>query len=129
MQNRDKKVRLRLFVANGGGADMPLLVYRMDIYISVYPLGRFMGTQFRQKMVSLDEKSMILASRMRNFSEWVRIQLLNYARSETYKTDVHTGKPVGPHMAPERARVWGENKDKCNPKHIKGMCPTCWGDA
>lgn len=126
MQNLHKKVRLRLFVAIGGGADRPLLVYRMDIYISVYPLGWFMGTQFRQKMVSLDEKSMILASRMTNFSEWVRMALLEYARSEAEVDDQPTS---GPHVAPERARVWGENKNKCNPKHVRGMCPTCWGDA
>lgn len=126
MQNLHKNLRLRLSVAIGGGADKPLLVYRMDIYISVYPLGWFMGTQFRQKMVSLDEKSMILASRMTNFSEWVRMALLEYARSED---DVDDQPASGPHVAPERARVWGENKNKCNPKHIRGMCPTCWGDA
>jgi len=29
------------------------------------------------------------------------------------------------HEAPERARIWGPNKNKCNPK-LPNLCRTCW---
>ena len=31
------------------------------------------------------------------------------------------------HEAPELARIWGPNKDKCNPK-LPVLCRTCWGN-
>ena len=79
----------------------------------------------QHKTITLDEKTALLASRMPNFSAWVRQKLIDHARSAELQT---MGMAVT-HIAPETARVWGDNKDKCNPKHKKGMCATCWGDA
>ena len=31
------------------------------------------------------------------------------------------------HQAAEKARIWGPNKNKCNPK-LPVLCLTCWGD-
>ena len=31
------------------------------------------------------------------------------------------------HVAIEGARIWGPNKNKCNPK-LPTMCMTCWGE-
>ena len=77
------------------------------------------------KTISLDESSRIIAERIPNFSRWVRDQLREWARS--------AGNPIKPedarHIAPPPARVWGMNKDKCNPRHRKGMCNICWEDA
>lgn len=81
------------------------------------------------KTIHLDERTAMIASRMPNFSAWVRRQLVEFAR------DAHIGVPewekdrAKPHIAPESARVWGPNKDQCNPKHRKGLCEICYGDA
>jgi len=89
-------------------------------------LGLFMGTQ---KTISLDLKTAIIASRIPNFSHWVRQRLIEYAR------DAHIGIPeyekatAKPHIAPDAARVWGPNKDQCNPRHRKGLCELCYPDG
>lgn len=77
------------------------------------------------RTISLDEKSAIIASRMPNFSAWVRRELLNYARNADSE---HNMSMEGAHVAPPEARIWGPLKDLCNPRHKKGMCKTCWGD-
>jgi len=55
-----------------------------------------------------------------NRSRWVQNAVLKAMQR-------NIGKEAA-HVAPESARVWGENKDKCNPKHKSGSCPICWGD-
>lgn len=88
------------------------------ILIAYDYLGRNMGVN---KTISLDAQTAIIAERMPNFSGFVRNALLKYARTE---------KKKGPktHTAPLSARVWGDEKDKCNPKHKNGCCDICWGD-
>jgi len=82
----------------------------------------------RPRTISLDEKTAIIAGRIPNFSAWVRQKLIEHAR------DAHIGIPeweIGrakPHVAPESARVWGPNRDRCNPKHRKGLCELCYGE-
>jgi len=83
----------------------------------------------RLKTISLDEKTAIIAGRMPNFSRWVRERLIEYARTAAIKVDIDSGKPVGPHIAPPQARVWGPLHDKCNPRHRKGVCSTCYLDG
>lgn len=80
----------------------------------------------RQKTISLDEKTAIIAGRMPNFSAWVRNQLIQHARTAEYPKEIIDD---GYHVAPSSARVWGEHSNKCNPKHKNGMCDECWGDA
>lgn len=75
------------------------------------------------KTISLDEKTAIIAGRIPNFSQWVRHKLLEHAR-ESFQ-EVLTVKDD--HIAPLTARVWGPNKDRCNPKHKRGMCHRCYG--
>jgi hypothetical protein len=80
-----------------------------------------MGTN---KTISLDEHTAKIADRMPNFSRFVRQCLLKHARGAT------EGLPIeekSQHIAPESARVWGEDRNKCNPNHKKGTCPACWG--
>ncbi len=77
------------------------------------------------KTISLDEQSMIIASRIPNFSGWVRKQLIQFARSPDAEVKIADMT----HTAPPPARVWGMTKDKCNPKSIKGLCPICWSDV
>lgn len=74
------------------------------------------------KTISLDEDTAKIADRLPNFSRFVRQCLVRYA-SEAVISDP---APWSKHIAPESARVWGETKDKCNPLHKKGRCPTCW---
>ena len=76
------------------------------------------------KTISLDDKTALIASRMTNFSAWVRYKLLEFAQQghPAEEGDVNTD-----HYAPSSGRVWGPMKDKCNPKHRKGVCPVCWG--
>jgi hypothetical protein len=76
----------------------------------------------RQKTISLDEKTAIIAGRMPNFSGWVRLKLIEHARGATSEETLV-------HYAPSTARVWSETKDKCNPRHKKGVCPTCYPDG
>ena len=73
------------------------------------------------KTISLDAQTALIAERMPNFSGFVRDQLLKHAR---------TTKKKGPvfHQSPPTGRIWGPNKDKCNPKHKNGSCDICWGD-
>ena len=77
----------------------------------------------RQKTISLDEKTAIIAGRMPNFSGWVRHQLLKHAMSATLD------HPSQVHVAPESARMWGEGNNKCNPRHKDGLCPSCYPDG
>jgi len=73
------------------------------------------------KTISLDAQTALIAERMPNFSGFVRDQLLKYARTTRKQIEVH-------HTVAPKARVWGPNKDKCNPKHKNGSCVLCWGD-
>ena len=78
----------------------------------------------KNKTISLDEDTARIADRLPNFSRFVRQCLLKHAAGATSRLEgTH-----GAHMAPESARIWGETKDKCNPRHKKGRCPICWGD-
>ncbi len=76
----------------------------------------------RQKTISLDEKTAIIAGRMPNFSGWVRQKLIEHARGAVREEENH-------HFAPRSAMIWGEHKDKCNPRHKKGLCPFCYPDG
>jgi len=74
------------------------------------------------KTITIDEKTALIASRIPNFSAWVRMKLYEHARSASLE------HPSQVHIAPESGRIWGENEDKCNPKHKKGVCKACWGE-
>ena len=73
------------------------------------------------KTISLDAQTAMIAERMPNFSQFVRNSLRKHARMEMKKA-------LPEHIAPEPARNWGDQKDKCNPRHMKGRCFVCWGD-
>ncbi len=73
------------------------------------------------KTITIDERTALIAGRIPNFSAWVRMKLLEHARSATIE------RPEVTHVAPPSARIWGETEDKCNPKHKKGLCGSCWG--
>lgn len=73
------------------------------------------------KTISLDEQTAIIADRLPNFSAFVRSALLKHARMDAKK------KPLK-HVAPETGRVWGDDRDKCNPRHSKGLCKICWSE-
>tara|TARA_Y100001937_G_scaffold35018_1_gene50254 strand:+ start:328 stop:573 length:246 start_codon:yes stop_codon:yes gene_type:complete len=75
------------------------------------------------KTISLDEDTAKIADRLPNFSRFVRQCLLKHAAAAS--TSGKRGQQI--HVAPESARIWGETKDKCNPRHKKGRCPICWG--
>jgi hypothetical protein len=79
----------------------------------------------RQKTISLDEKTAIIAGRMHNFSQWVRLKLIEHARF----AEDPLGGAVSTHIAPESARIWGPNKTQCNPRHKKGVCSNCYPDG
>lgn len=72
------------------------------------------------KTISLDERTAMIADRIPNFSHFVRQKLIEHARDSTIPANYK-------HIQPESGRVWGENKDLCNPKHYKGKCKACWG--
>ncbi len=72
------------------------------------------------KTISLDAQTAMIAERLPNFSQFVRQSLIKHARMEKKKQD------NAAHIAPSAARVWGETKDKCNPRHKKGQCLICW---
>lgn len=81
----------------------------------------------RPRTISLDEKTAIIARRIPNFSQWVRRKLIEHAR-EAYIPVGEDGVTDEPgHIAPLTARIWGPNKDKCNPRHRQGLCETCYG--
>ena len=80
----------------------------------------------RQKTISLDETTAIIAGRMENFSGWVRSQLRAWARSADGGLGNNTSGRLIVHKAPPQARVWGELKDKCNPRHKAGVCKECY---
>ena len=73
------------------------------------------------KTISLDAQTAMIAERLPNFSQFVRLSLIKHARKEEKKAGLN-------HIAPEAARVWGDLQNKCNPKHKKGPCVICWGD-
>jgi hypothetical protein len=79
----------------------------------------------KNKTISLDDRTALIAERMTNFSGWVRFQLIEFARNghPAEEGDVNTE-----HYAPQSGRVWGDLNDKCNPKHRKGLCPVCYGE-
>ncbi len=76
----------------------------------------------RTKTITLDEKTEMIAKRIPNFSGWVRMQLYRYVR------EADSDALGSPHIAPAPARIWGEQNNKCNPKHAKGICKQCWGN-
>jgi hypothetical protein len=75
------------------------------------------------KTISLDEDTAMIADRLPNFSRFVRQCLLKHAANATITVETLDER----HVAPESARIWGETKDKCNPRHRKGRCAICWG--
>ena len=79
----------------------------------------------RQKTISLDEKTAIIAGRIPNFSAWVRFHLMRHAL-EAYDLDE---RDAIPHIAPESARVWGPNNDLCNPRNVNGICLSCYPEG
>ena len=78
----------------------------------------------RNKTISLDEHTAAIADRLPNFSRFVRQCLIKHAAEASEKDTV--GFAVS-HIAPVEARVWGEDRDKCNPMHRDGTCAACWG--
>ena len=73
------------------------------------------------KTISLDEDTAKIADRLPNFSRFVRQALLKHASSaRATKGSDHVAHPT--------ARIWGESKDKCNPRHKNGRCALCWGE-
>ena len=72
------------------------------------------------KTISLDAQTALIAERLPNFSQFVRQSLRNYARIEKKKAGIV-------HVAPESGRIWGEEGNKCNPRHRNGECMVCWG--
>lgn len=74
------------------------------------------------KTITIDERTALIAGRIPNFSAWVRMKLIEHARSAVVEVRGTN------HVAPETARIWGDSQDKCNPSHKKGVCGTCWGD-
>lgn len=78
----------------------------------------------KNKTISLDDYTAEIADKMPNFSRFVRQCLLKHARSATSELPM---QDKDDHVAPKSARVWGEDRNKCNPKHRKGVCPACWG--
>ena len=77
----------------------------------------------RNRTISLDDDTAQIADKLPNFSRFVRQCLIKHAaHAEIFEkgTDI-------PHKAPASARVWGETKDKCNPRHKNGRCVACWG--
>lgn len=77
----------------------------------------------KNKTISLDDYTAEIADRLPNFSRFVRQCLIKHARD----AESDYGGAVDNHVAPKSARVWGEDRNKCNPKHRKGVCPSCWG--
>jgi len=73
------------------------------------------------KTITIDEKTALIASKIPNFSRWVRQQLLKHGRAE--KDVKHT---VPAHM--RHTKTLEDNILRCNPKHKNGMCQICWGD-
>lgn len=107
-----------------GAADGILRLLSIPNYIQV--LHR--GGMVRQKTISLDEKTAIIAGRMPNFSKWVRLQLISHARSAK-QASVEQFNTMHTHTAPTEARVWGPMNDKCNPRHKDGVCENCYPDG
>jgi len=94
-----------------------------DLFLNTYldiprPLGTVMAIT---KTITIDEKTALIASKIPNFSRWVRQQLLKHARTE--KDVKHT---VPAHM--RHTKSLDDNILRCNPKHKNGMCLICWGE-
>jgi len=79
------------------------------------------------KTISLDEDTAKIADRLPNFSRFVRQCLIKHAATAELAPEETLPKGFTFHIAPPEARFWGESKDKCNPLHVKGRCPLCWG--
>lgn len=73
------------------------------------------------KTITLDDRTNKIAQKIPNFSKWVRLSLLKLE-------EMQLGQIEEFHLAPEEGRIWGENKDKCNPHLTSGLCITCWGE-
>jgi len=76
------------------------------------------------KTISLDEDTAKIADRLPNFSRFVRQCLIKHAATASLSPALAHKD----HIAPLEARIWGETKDKCNPRHKNGRCALCWGE-
>lgn len=87
------------------------------------------------KTISLDATSAKICENIPNFSQWIRLRLLEWWTLEGHE-------PI--HLLPGtnrnyKIKIWRGLRDsfgrremelydtgKCNPMHIKGVCPICW---
>lgn len=73
------------------------------------------------KTITLDERTSKIAAKIPNFSKWVRLSLIGLEHKQAGQIEEF-------HLASEEARIWGPEKNKCNPHHKDGLCITCWGE-
>jgi hypothetical protein len=94
-----------------------------DIFINtyLYTSGVVDSNMAVTKTITLDEKTSKIAAKIPNFSKWVRLCLIDLEYKQTGQIETF-------HIASLEGRIWGENKDKCNPHHKDGLCITCWGE-
>ena len=61
-------------------------------------------------------------------SRIIEMMILQRIQEEKVQRDQQNGKQttLQIHQAPSSARIWGEDKNKCNPK-LPVLCATCWG--
>ena len=73
------------------------------------------------KTITLDERTAKIAKKIPNFSKWIRLRLIDLEYSQAGQIEEF-------HLAEVEARIWGDDKDKCNPNLMSGLCITCWGE-
>jgi hypothetical protein len=61
-------------------------------------------------------------------SRIIEMMILQRIQEEKVQRDQQNGKQttLEIHQAPASARIWGEDKNKCNPK-LPVLCVACWG--
>jgi len=61
-------------------------------------------------------------------SRLIELMILQRIQEEKVLRDQQEGKQttLAIHQAQESARIWGKDKNKCNPK-LPVLCATCWG--
>ena len=61
-------------------------------------------------------------------SRIVELMILEKIHQEKVLRDEQAGiqTTLEIHQAPAKARIWGPNKDRCNPK-LPVLCEVCWG--